>query len=115
MIDFDSLAGIADDEYSDPNVPVALGLVVAAKARRGEDLNIEAQAFVDSTRGLPLILFIELADDDPTVECFGNAEEYQRAMDRLTPPTEEEAIAWENARISEQLQKWADRLEEVGQ
>jgi len=112
-IDFDSLAGVADDEYKDPAVPVALGLIVARPAARAEDLNVEADAFADSMRGLPLVAFIETDDSDPDVERFANASEYQRAMDWIRPPTLEEAFAWEAQRISERLERWADRLEEI--
>jgi hypothetical protein len=113
-IDFDSLTGIADEEFRDPSAPVVAGLVVARKANNGNDLVLEAAACVDSTRGLPLVMFIETDDDDPNVEVFANAEQYRVAMDRFTPPTMEEAMAWEAQVISERLEKWRGRLDEVG-
>jgi hypothetical protein len=115
MIDFDDLISGADEEFArDPSAPVVAGLVVSERARHGNDLVIETQAFIDSTRGLPLVAFIETADDDPNVAIFANSADYQRAMDRIRAPTEEEALAWEAQRISERLERWADRLAEIG-
>ncbi len=114
MIDFDSLTGIADDEYVPDDVIPPRGLVVAEKAKTGNDLVLESFAFLDSTRGMPLVVFIETDDTDPSVERFANATEYQKAMDWIRPPTEQEALAWENQRISERLEKWAPRLAELG-
>ncbi len=113
-IDFDSLfSGAADDEYVPDDVIPPRGLVVAERAKHGNDLVLEAHAFLDSTRGLPMVVFVETSDTDPNVEIFANAEAYRIAMDRLTAPTIKEALAWEAQRISERLAKWAPRLDEL--
>jgi hypothetical protein len=115
MIDWDQqLGGYADDEARDTDAPAIGGLIVAEKAKHGNDLVLESQAFVDSTRGYPLVAFIETADDDPSVEVFGNAAEYMRAFDLLVPPTVEQAQALENQRIAERLEAWRERLTEAG-
>src|SRR5258708_3136936 len=112
------MTGIADEEYQDPNIPAVVGLVVGAKARPAiagnDDLAIEAAGAGDAMRGLPLEMFFEPDDADPSIEKFANMDEFRVAMDRLTPVSEQEASAWVRARISERLERWADQLASIG-
>jgi hypothetical protein len=115
MIDFDQqLDGFADAEVVPDDVIPAKGLIVDEPAAHGNDLVLLSQVYMDSTKGLPFVLFIEGSDDDPNAERWANAEEFRVAMDRLTLPTEQEAHDWVNTRIAERLEKWKPQLEEAG-
>src|SRR5260370_23151915 len=109
--------GYADEEYRDPDVVQPKGLVAAEKAAHGNDLVLERQALMDSTKGLSDMMFFEPSDDDdPLVERWANAQEFADAM-CLAPgvlPTEQAADAWFNMTVSARLQKWAPRLEAAG-
>lgn len=94
-------AGFVDEPAPDPEAEIPLGLVVSAPAEHGEDLIEEARIASVSMRGIPFVIFIE--EDEDGNEVFGNAAEYQVAMDRLRPPTEEEATAWCNRVVGERL------------
>jgi hypothetical protein len=74
-------------------------LVVAERAASGAELEEQARLYRASTDGFPGRAFVEI-EDDPTNETFGNGRVYADAMNVISIPTVEEALAWESETIN---------------
>jgi hypothetical protein len=109
VIDFDDInSNDSDDEPRQPGAIAKAGLVVSEKAPTGQALHAEEGCYLETAK-LPFVLFME--EDDDGREVFGNASEFQDAMDLIRPPTEQEAIAWSNDRLGAAFEKWRDWID----
>jgi hypothetical protein len=110
MIDFDDMGGgFVDEDYRAPDDLPPLGLVVAERAQSGAELRDEEKLLRYVFRDLPLVIFEEDDEDDPTQSHFTNAAAYRRAMGTVSLPTEAEALAWQRQVIADRIAAWESR------
>jgi hypothetical protein len=95
MVDFDDLFNFpAAPLGSEPKAEIKFGLVVAQKAKTGDELVAEAARFQrEIEQAGPFVIFTEI-DEDGGEEKISNAKEWADHLGIDHAPTEQEILHW---------------------